>query len=152
MAGLRETKILKPIDKATFWVVSEFAGRNTSERRGSLEKHKFQRPRIFDWFRRQHEIRNLTEAVFSLWRGGNDGRQTRTRYNCWVGFQGKQAGEGHGLSSLQASPSEVSETSLKAVLVAGAPGLRSKETASTAAPEGSLRPGLVTAVRYQRLQ
>ncbi len=37
MAERRETNALKPIDKATFWVVSELPGRNESERIGDPE-------------------------------------------------------------------------------------------------------------------
>jgi hypothetical protein len=37
MAGRRETKYLKPIDKGIFGMVSESPGRNESERRGGLE-------------------------------------------------------------------------------------------------------------------
>lgn len=80
MAGWRETKILKPIDKATFGVVSEFAGRNVSERRGSLETHESQRLRVLTEPEGSTRDRNLTDAVFSLWRGGSDGTQTRTRF------------------------------------------------------------------------
>jgi len=44
MAGPRETDALKPIDTAIFGMVSEFPGRNVSERRGSLERAKLRRP------------------------------------------------------------------------------------------------------------
>ncbi len=37
MAGKRETKCLKPIDKAIFGMVSELSGRNKSECVGGLE-------------------------------------------------------------------------------------------------------------------
>jgi len=44
MADMRETKYLKPIDKAIFWMVSESPGRNESERIGGPESAKPQRP------------------------------------------------------------------------------------------------------------
>ena len=40
MADRRETKYLKPIDKAILGMVSELPGRNESERMGSLESAK----------------------------------------------------------------------------------------------------------------
>src|SRR5437899_12937179 len=44
MAGGRETKPLKPIDKAIRRMVSESPGRNERERSGSLENAKLRRP------------------------------------------------------------------------------------------------------------
>ena len=44
MAEGRETELLKPIDTAIFGMVSEFPGRNVSERTGSLERVKLRRP------------------------------------------------------------------------------------------------------------
>jgi hypothetical protein len=44
MAGGRETDSSKPIDKAALGAVSEFSGRNTCERRGSLEMDIPRRP------------------------------------------------------------------------------------------------------------
>jgi len=45
MAEGRETDTLKPIDKAIYGMVSELSGGNESERIGSLESEKPQRPR-----------------------------------------------------------------------------------------------------------
>ena len=44
MARRRETDSSKPIDKAVLGTVSELSGRNTCERRGSLEKDMLRRP------------------------------------------------------------------------------------------------------------
>jgi len=44
MAGRRETKYLKPIDKAILGMVSKSPGRNESERTGGPESEKPQRP------------------------------------------------------------------------------------------------------------
>ena len=44
MAGRRETKYLKPIDKAIFGMVSESPGRNVSERTGGPESEGPRRP------------------------------------------------------------------------------------------------------------
>ena len=46
MAGRRETEPLEPIDEAIGRMVSEFPGRNVSERRGSLENAKPRRPSV----------------------------------------------------------------------------------------------------------
>ena len=46
MAGWRETKALKPIDKAIYRVVSESLGRNANERRSGLESAKPRRPSL----------------------------------------------------------------------------------------------------------
>jgi len=40
IAGWRETKTLKPIDKASFGEVNEPSGRNESERKSSLENSR----------------------------------------------------------------------------------------------------------------
>jgi len=44
MAGLRETKVLKPIDSVTERVTASSSGRNESERRGGPESEKPRRP------------------------------------------------------------------------------------------------------------
>ncbi len=39
IARVEETKLVKPIDKAIFWMVSESPGRNVSEPTGGPEKN-----------------------------------------------------------------------------------------------------------------
>ena len=49
IAGRRETKFLKPIDKVTLGVMSKSAGRNESKRIGGLESAKVWKPNLQLW-------------------------------------------------------------------------------------------------------
>ena len=63
MAAWRETKTLKPIEKAIGRMVSESPGRNVSERRGGPEKLKPRRPSLTVERRRQHALSHLADAA-----------------------------------------------------------------------------------------
>ena len=63
MADMRETKYLKPIDKAIFWMVSESPGRNESERIGGPESAKPQRPSPQPWGEGSMDSRNLIDTA-----------------------------------------------------------------------------------------
>jgi hypothetical protein len=63
MAGWRETKSLKPIDKAIFGMVSESPGRNGSECTGSLESAKHRRLSPCPWGEDRMDGCSLTEAA-----------------------------------------------------------------------------------------
>ena len=63
MADRRETKYLKPIDKAIPGMVSKSPGRNESERTGSLEKYKPWRSRALVQFEGNRISRRLAETV-----------------------------------------------------------------------------------------
>ena len=79
MAGRRETDVLEPIDKALGRRVSEWPGRNESERRGSLENAKLRRPSVSCPREGRRERRSLADAATPLRRGESDGTVTRTR-------------------------------------------------------------------------
>jgi len=79
MAGWRETEALKPIDQAIRRMVSEWPGRNASERRGSLERRKVRRPSVCEAREGSRGRRSLADAGRSLRRGGSDGTVARTR-------------------------------------------------------------------------
>ena len=63
VAGRKETEFLKPTDKAIPGMVSESSGRNESERRGALDKSKFQRPSPLPEGEGSMARRTLTEAA-----------------------------------------------------------------------------------------
>src|ERR1700674_4882075 len=79
MAGRRETESLKPIDKAIRRMVSEWPGRNESERTGSLENAYIRRPSVCQAREGNRARRNLADAAAALRRGGSGGTVTRTR-------------------------------------------------------------------------
>jgi hypothetical protein len=78
MAGRRETDVLEPIDKALGRRVSEFPGRNESERRGSPETEEPRRPSGCELREGSRARRTLAGAARSLRRGGSGGTVTRT--------------------------------------------------------------------------
>jgi len=63
MAGSRETDSSKPIDEAALGAVSEFSGRNSRERRGSLEMDKPRRPSHRGRGEGNSEHRSMVDAV-----------------------------------------------------------------------------------------
>lgn len=63
MAGRRETKYLKPIDKASVRDVSESPGRNESERTGGPESENLRRSSPQPWGEGSMISRKLIEAV-----------------------------------------------------------------------------------------
>ncbi len=79
MAGRRETKSLKPVDKAIRRMVSESPGRNGSERGGSLESTEPRRPSVYRAREGSMGRRSLADAAWPLRRGGSDSTVTRTR-------------------------------------------------------------------------
>ena len=79
MAGGRETEPLEPIDEAIGRMVSEWPGRNVSERRGSLESAKPRRPSASCPREGSRDRRSLADATTPLRRGESDGTVTRTR-------------------------------------------------------------------------
>ena len=78
IAGRRETKFLKPIDKVTLGVISKSAGRNESKRIGGLESDEFWKPSL--QLRGEGSIgkRKLAVAFVLFQRGDSDGMVTRT--------------------------------------------------------------------------
>ena len=63
MAAWRETETLKPIDKAIGRMVSEWPGRNESERSGGPERPKLRRSSLTVERRRQHGSSHLADAA-----------------------------------------------------------------------------------------
>jgi len=63
VAGWRETKTLKPTDEAIGRMVSEWPGRNESERTGGPETLKAQRPSLTVERRRQSGSSHLADAA-----------------------------------------------------------------------------------------
>ncbi len=78
MASKRETKCLKPIDKASFREVSELPGRNESERIGGPESAIVPEVELASVERRQHGYSKSDRNEYSLRRGGSDSTVTRT--------------------------------------------------------------------------
>ena len=79
MADWRETKHLKPIDKAILGMVSELPGRNESERTGGPESEKPRRPSLQSEGEGSMDDHTLTDVADLLRRGGSDGMVARTR-------------------------------------------------------------------------
>ena len=93
MAGRRVTEFLKPIDRATLWVMSELPGRNVSKRTGGLVIEKHWKPSL--QFGGEGSIDRLdwhSSVLFQ--RGDSDSMATRTYQatgealliparNCW---------------------------------------------------------------------
>src|SRR5262249_12578294 len=79
MAGRKETEPLEPIDQAIRRMVSEWPGRNVSERRGSLERAKSRRLSACFLREGSRDRRSLADAAAPLRRGASDGTVTRTR-------------------------------------------------------------------------
>ena len=78
IAGWRETKILKPIDRVSLGGDCESLGRNESERRGGPESAKLRRPSPQPEGEGRMDSRMLNETAAPLRRGGSDGTMTRT--------------------------------------------------------------------------
>jgi len=79
MAGPRETEALEPIDKALRRRVSEFPGRNGSERRGSPETESPGGRAVANYAKAAGTRRRRADAAGPLRRGGSGGTVTRTR-------------------------------------------------------------------------
>ncbi len=78
MTAVEETNLLKLIDKAIFWMVSESPGRNASEPTGSLVRKSHPEAEPFVVGRRQHVVSHADRSDTTFRRGGRGSTVTRT--------------------------------------------------------------------------